>query len=129
MERIDGESLHAALITRKESFPFDVYANILEKLAELHKYGYWYGDLRLSHVFVKNGEISGFVDIDSIRKNILLRLRNLAKDLAGLNHPDLPLDYNEKKALFKHYVKYLDIGSEEHLLKLIKYYTKRRWKL
>lgn len=127
MERVEGESLHSVLITKKESFPFDVYLNIVDKLAEIHKYGYWYGDLRLSHIFVKNGEISGFVDIDSIKKNTLVRLRNLAKDLAGLNRPDLPLSLNEKQVLFRHYVKKLGTKKEEHLLKLIKYYTERRW--
>lgn len=128
MERIEGESLHSLLINKKVSFPFEVYLNIMAKLAEIHRYGYWYGDLRLSHIFIKNGEISGFVDIDCIKKNILLRLRNLAKDLAGLNRPDLPLSLNEKRVLFVYYAKNIGTKKEEYLLKLIKYYTERRWK-
>ncbi|MEW6416964.1 MAG: lipopolysaccharide kinase InaA family protein [Nitrospirota bacterium] len=127
MGRVDGRSLLSILIKEKKKFPFDIYLKIIDRVAEVHRIGYWFGDLRISHIFMKNGDISGFIDIDNMRKNIPFRLRNLAKDIAGLNHPELPLSDEEKMSLFKHYISKLDIKKGEHLLQLVKHYTNRRW--
>lgn len=127
MNRITGSSLHKALLNEKRELSFDIYRKVIEHVAEVHRLRYWFGDLRISHVFIENGTVSGFVDIDSIRKNLPYRLRNVAKDLAGLNRPELPLSRDEKMELFRHYAEWSGIRQKEELLSLVKYYTERRW--
>ncbi|MEN8263323.1 MAG: hypothetical protein ABFR82_07665 [Nitrospirota bacterium] len=128
MDRIKGKSLYTILNIEKGNLPYEGYLKVIDKLADLHNLGYWFGDMRIAHVFINRSEISGFVDIDSIRRNMPFRLRNLAKDLAGLNNPDLPLTYDEKIKLLKHYVARVQIKNDRNLLHLIKHYSKIRWK-
>lgn len=128
MDRIKGKSLYTILNIEKGSLPYEGYLKVIDKLADLHNLGYWFGDMRIAHVFINRSEISGFVDIDSIRRNKPFRLKNLAKDLAGLNNPDLPLTYDEKMKLLKHYTARVQIKDDRDLLHLIKHYSKIRWK-
>jgi tRNA A-37 threonylcarbamoyl transferase component Bud32 len=128
MKRVEGNSLDNILIKKKRPLSYEIYLKVIEKLAKLHSLGYWHGDLRISHIFIKYPEISGIVDIDSIKKNVPFKFRNLAKDLAGLNNPEVPLTKNEKKALFNYYIIKLNIKNERNFLHLVRHYTERRWK-
>jgi len=82
----------------------------------------------LSHVFVDGDKISGVVDIDSIRRNILFKMHNQAKDLAGFNHPGLPLSSSQRKEGFHYYIEKMNIKKRDRFLNLLEYYTRRRWK-
>lgn len=128
MKRVEGNSLHYILIKKKETLPHEVYRKVIDEIIKLHTMGYWFRDLRLSHVFIKNSEISGLIDIDSIRKNRPFRISNLAKDLAGLNHPDLPLTKSEKMDIFDYYMSKVNMKKRPQFLPLVKLYTERRWK-
>ena len=127
MKRIKGESLYELLLNRKQRLPHSIYIKVMDSLLLLHSYGYWFGDLRVSHIFIKRQEISGFVDIDSIRRNLPYRLRNIAKDLAGLNHPGLLLEKDKKKKLFDYYISRSNISKKDSLLILVNKYTEHRW--
>ena len=127
MKRIKGESLYELLLNRKQRLPHSIYIKVMDSLLLLHSYGYWFGDLRVSHIFIKRQEISGFVDIDSIRRNLPYRLRNIAKDLAGLNHPGLLLEKDQKKKLFDYYISRSNISKKDSLLILVNKYTEHRW--
>jgi tRNA A-37 threonylcarbamoyl transferase component Bud32 len=128
MERVEGTSLYELLLREKIALPIQTYIKVVKEIAKLHNNGYWLGDAHLSHIFVKNNLVSGFIDIDSIRRNIPFSLKKLAKDLAGLNHPNLPIRKDEKKMLFQHYIKAMRINNEKNFSELIKHYTERRWK-
>jgi hypothetical protein len=129
MRRIEGKSLYDILIGEKMTIPKEMYLKIVDKVAEVHSLGHWLGDAHLSHIFVNNSGVSGFIDIDSIKKNRPFRLRNLAKDLAGFNHPGLPIAENEKMDLLKYYMKKLEVRDREKFLRLVTHYTERRWKV
>lgn len=128
MEKLKGSSLYDIIIRNGETLTIDIYFSVIAKLAELHTQGYWLGDAHLSHIFVKDAEVSGFIDIDSIRKNLPFRLNHIAKDLAGLNHPKLPLTEDEKEALLKFYMDKAAIKEKGKFLRLLKHYAERRWK-
>jgi tRNA A-37 threonylcarbamoyl transferase component Bud32 len=127
MNRIEGESLYPVM-TGNESVSLYIYYNVIDELIKLHKNGYWFGDFRLSHVFINEGKVSGFVDIDSVKKNFPFKISNLAKDIAGFNHPKLPLSYTEKTNIFSYYIEKMDIKKKKKFFKLLEHYTKRRWK-
>ncbi len=126
-ERVEGSSLHELLIKEKKTLSDELYVNIINELAKLHNTGYWFGDLRAAHIFIRGQDMSGFVDIDSIRRNKPYRLRNIAKDLAGLNHPAMPLGKDHRKRLFDHYISKSQVSDKDRLLRSIKKYTERRW--
>lgn len=134
VRKAEGESLHEKVIKRKQDVSLDIYMNILDETAKLHKLGYWFSDANLSHFFTDDAGITGIIDIDSIRKNRPFMVKNLAKDLAGFNHPGLPLSSDKKKELYDHYRKAMSAGSdrvqldERKLLQLVRHYTARRWK-
>jgi tRNA A-37 threonylcarbamoyl transferase component Bud32 len=128
MKKIEGKSLNDILIKEKGDIPEEVYRKVMEEVARFHTAGYWLGDAHLSHIFIDDTCISGFIDIDSIRRNRPFRLKNLAKDLAGLNHPGLPLTEGQKKELLKIYMDALNIGDREQFVQMVKNYTERRWK-
>lgn len=128
-KRIDGKSLYDILIREREILPGEVYLKVVDEVARLHSHGYWFGDAHLSHIFVNDSGVSGFIDIDGIKKNRPFRLKNLAKDLAGLNHPGLPIAEDEKMDLLKYYMKKLEVRDGENFLQLVNHYTERRWKV
>jgi len=127
MSRIDGRSLNDILIRNNEVLPFEVYRKVMAEIAGLHKAGYWLGDAHLDHVFIKDGEVSGFIDIDGIRKNRFYSLKNYAKDIAGLNHYRLTLTEDKKKKLLDIYIEMTGINDPEHFCGLLKKYSVRRW--
>jgi len=128
MERIEGKSLYDLLIREKKQLPMQIYSKAIEEIAKLHNLGYWLGDAHLSHIFIKNTDVSGFIDIDSIRENRTYMLRHIAKDIAGLNHPKLPIAKKEKNDLLNYYLQISGIKDEIRFRRLVKYYTERRWK-
>ena len=127
MERIRGSSLYDLMVTKNETLPEHMYYKVIDTLSSLHKLGYWFGDLRVAHIFIHEGEISGFVDIDGIKLNVPFRMKNIAKDLAGLNQPGLPIAKDEKKALLDYYISQSNITNRQGLLRLVRHYSERRW--
>ncbi|OGW39861.1 MAG: hypothetical protein A2Y97_10315 [Nitrospirae bacterium RBG_13_39_12] len=128
MKRVEGKSLYEILIRERKTLPLEIYLKVMDEVSKFHNLGYWFGDAHLSHIFVNDKEVSGFIDIDSIRKNKHFRAKNLAKDLAGLNYPELPVDKDDKMALFDYYMNKLNIEKKERFLRILKYYTERRWR-
>ena len=127
IERVAGHSLYDLLIRKGQVLPHEIYFQIVDKVAALHKLGYWLGDAHIDHVFIEDGEFSGFIDIDSIKKNWPFRLRNLAKDLARLNYPTLPLRMSERMVLLKYYMRLLGISNERHFMELVARCAASRW--
>jgi hypothetical protein len=123
-----GESLYDILVRGKRTLGMEIYLNVIAEVARIHRLGYWLGDAHLSHIFIKDAQVSGIIDIDSVRRNPLSLLKNYAKDIAGLNHPELPLTKDEKKAILYHYLKAAGIRNEKKFIRLLKHYTERRWK-
>lgn len=128
VRKVAGESLYDILIRGKRTLGMEIYLNVIAEVARIHRLGYWLGDAHLSHIFIKDAQVSGIIDIDSVRKNPLFLMKNYAKDIAGLNHPELPLTKDEKKAILNHYVKAAGIKNEKKFIQLLKHYTERRWK-
>ena len=123
-----GESLYDILIRGKSTPGMETYLNVIIEVAKIHRLGYWLGDAHLSHIFVKDEQVSGIIDIDSIRRNRFFLIKNCAKDIAGLNHPELPLTKDEKKDILYYYLNAAGIKNEKRFLWLLKHYTERRWK-
>jgi len=126
--RMEGKSLYDSLIREKNILPLELYIKVIDEVAKLHKLGYWLGDAHLSHIYIHNSEVSGFIDIDGIKKNAPFKVRRFAKDLAGLNHPELPLSEDEKTVLLKYYMALVRIKGEGAFVRLISHYTRQRWK-
>jgi hypothetical protein len=127
MKRVDGKSLYDTLVKENGVLSRETYLHIIDEVARFHLLGFWFADAHLSHILMRDRGVSGFIDIDSMRKNRPFRFKNLAKDLAGLNHPKLPLSENGKKELLHFYMDRLNISNREKFLQMIKFYTKRRW--
>jgi hypothetical protein len=127
MKKIAGKSLYNTLVKGNEVLPREMYVKVIDEVARFHLLGYWFADAHLSHILMGDTGVSGFIDLDSMRKNRPFRLKNLAKDLAGLNHPRLPLSGNERQELLHFYMYRLKIGDREKFLQMVKFYTKRRW--
>lgn len=127
MKRVEGRSLFDLLIREGRSLPEEIWVNVLEEMIKIHRLGYWLGDAHLSHFFVTDSEVSGLIDIDSMRKNLFFSIRQPAKDLAGLNHPGLPLTEDQKELLLRHYLREVRISNEEKFRRFLRSYTRRRW--
>ncbi len=128
MQRLEGESLYDILIKQGGEVSEEGMFEVIEGIAGLHTAGYWLRDAHPSHIFMDESGLSGFIDIDGIRRNTPLRLKRLAKDLVWLNHPALPLDEKEKSALLEHYVERMGIRGREKLIRLVTVYSGQRWK-
>jgi hypothetical protein len=128
MKKAEGKSLYDILIREGKRLPMNVYQEAVNETAKLHSAGYWFGDAHLSHIFIKGSAVSGIIDIDSIKKNRPYLVKNIAKDIAGLNHPELPLTDDEKKLLIKHYLDTVNLKNKKKFYQMIKHYTERRWK-
>lgn len=128
MKRVPGVSLYDILIREGKTLEKGLYFKVIEKVVEVHKLGYCLGDAHLSHIFIDKGSVSGFIDIDNIRKNTFFILRNRAKDIAGFNHPGIPLTKDEKKELLGYYMDIIGIKDSDRFIKLVRYFSERRWK-
>jgi hypothetical protein len=128
VKRADGDALYDIFIRQKQTMSMDHCRAVIDEISRVHSLGFWLGDAHLSHIFVKDGKVSGMIDIDSIRKNRPYMLKNPAKDLAGLNHPDLPLSGDDKNSLLEYYLSISGIRKKDKFICLLKYYTERRWK-
>ncbi len=127
MRRVEGRSLYDILIKEKMPLKPELYKRVMDEVARLHKLGYWLGDAHLSHIFVDDSGVSGFIDVDSIRRNHHFNIRNMAKDIAGLNYPRIPITDNEKTSLLDYYMDRASLEDKERFLRLLTFYTKRRW--
>jgi len=128
MERVEGRSLYDMVIRDKQSFPMERGLKVMDLVARTHQAGYWLGDAHLSHVFVDDTDVTGFIDPEGIRRNLRRGTRNFAKDLAGLDHPLLPLTGSEKRELAEHYLEVMKIPDHTAFLRVVKTYAERRWK-
>jgi tRNA A-37 threonylcarbamoyl transferase component Bud32 len=128
MEKVAGTQLKMILIRQKKLLPMDVYFDVIKNIADLHRAGYWFRDLHLAHIYIEDLRVSGFIDIENIRKNIFLKIKKQAKDLSGLNHPALPLSEKEKRMLFEYYMENININCKDKFISYINYYSDVRWK-
>jgi hypothetical protein len=128
VKRADGESLYDIFIRQKQTMNMEHCRAVIGEISRVHSLGFWLGDAHLSHIFVKDGKVSGIIDIDSIRRNRPFMLKNSAKDLAGLNHPELPLSRDDKNSLLDYYLSISGVSRKDKFIRLLKYYTERRWK-
>ncbi|UCD34333.1 MAG: hypothetical protein JSU90_08515 [Nitrospiraceae bacterium] len=128
VKKAEGASLYDILIRRGGELSPDMERCVMDELVKLHRLGYWLGDAHLAHIFITEQGISGFIDMDGIRKNRPWSVRNLARDLAGLNHPRLPLTGDEKKGLLEYYSENMKIEDRKNFLRQVKHFTERRWK-
>lgn len=126
MKRVEGKSLYDILIREKRTVEFTLFERVIDEVARLHKLGYWFGDSHISHIFLNGSTLEGFIDIDGIRRNRFLNIKKMARDIAGLNYPSIPITDDEKMLLLNHYISRLDIEKEK-FLKLLKSYIKKRW--
>jgi len=129
IDRVQGRSLYDILIREQREIPPELYRKVIDEMAGLHRLGYWFGDAHLSHIFVHDGEISGFIDIDSVRRNRPFRLSHLAKDIAGLNHPGLPVERDDKESLLRRYAGKMNLQDEKAFRHMVKDYSEKRWTL
>ena len=128
MKKAAGESLYETLILKGNSIHMAECRTVIDEIVRLHSLGYWFGDAHLSHFFMADGRVTGIIDIEGIRKHRPFTLKNRARDIAGLNHPDLPFTKDEMRALLDYYVTAAGITRKEQFKKYVYYYTERRWK-
>jgi hypothetical protein len=127
MKKASGESLYETLIVKGKSINKTESRTVIDEIVRLHSLGYWFGDSHLSHFFLKDGRVTGIIDIEGIRKNRPFALKNPAKDIAGLNHPDLPFTKDELRELLDYYMTAAGITQKKQFKKHLEYYTDRRW--
>jgi tRNA A-37 threonylcarbamoyl transferase component Bud32 len=128
IERARGQSLYDLLIRERRGASADLCRKVIDAVASLHALGYWLGDAHLSHIFVHGGDVSGFIDIDSVRRNRPFRLSNLAKDMAGLNHPGLSMGRDDKASLLRRYLERMKLKEDKAFERLVEQYSEKRWR-
>jgi tRNA A-37 threonylcarbamoyl transferase component Bud32 len=128
MKSVGGRPLYDLLIREGKSPSVQFLRQIIKTVSELHREGYWLGDAHLSHIFVDEADVTGLIDIDSIRKNRSRGIRNFAKDLAGLNHPRLLISEDKKRELLCSYMETMALEDRDGFLAAVKHYSERRWK-
>jgi tRNA A-37 threonylcarbamoyl transferase component Bud32 len=128
MERVRGRSLYDMVVRDGQPLPMKLGLKVMDMIARIHRSGYWLGDAHLSHIFADDTNVTGLIDVDSMRRNLRTGTRNFAKDLAGLDHPLLPLTGEEKKELADHYLQAMEIADRAAFLRALKTYSERRWK-
>ncbi len=128
VERARGRSLYDLAIRERRAIPTTLLRTVIDALARLHELGHWLGDAHLSHVFVHEGQVSAFIDIDGMRRNGFRRLTSLARDLAGLNHPGLALSKEDKASLLRHYAGRMNLGDTRAFAGLVRRHSARRWR-
>jgi tRNA A-37 threonylcarbamoyl transferase component Bud32 len=128
MKKITGCQLKTILIREKRKVPVELYFDVIKNVADLHKAGYWFRDLHLAQIFVNDSKVSGFIDIDGIRRNFFFKKRHQAKDLSGLNHPELNISSESKKELLEYYMNLLNIDNKIKFRSYVNKYSYLRWK-
>jgi tRNA A-37 threonylcarbamoyl transferase component Bud32 len=128
VERARGRSLYDLVIREGRAIPAALCRKVVDAVAGLHRLGYWLGDAHLSHVFVHEGEVSAFIDIDGMRRSGPPHLGNLARDLAGLNHPGLSLGRGDKESLLRHYAGRMHLKDARAFQRMVEHHSARRWK-
>ncbi|HYQ47879.1 MAG TPA: hypothetical protein VEP69_02330 [Thermodesulfovibrionales bacterium] len=127
MERVRGTSLYNTFVLDGKPLNPDLGLKVMDAIAAFHRLGYWFGDAHLSHIFMDGADVTGFIDVDSIKRNLRSGVRNFAKDLSGLNHPRLPLTDGQKKEFVDHYLEVMKIRNRPAFLGMLKRYSERRW--
>lgn len=128
VDRVEGQSLYDILVRAQRAIPAALGRTVIERVAAVHRLGFLLGDAHLSHIFVHDGEVSGFIDIDAIRRNRPFGTHNLARDIAGLNHPGVALAEREKAALLAHYMRRMSLRDKQGFQRLVRDYSAERWK-
>jgi len=130
MDEVKGLSLYDILIRKKTITDKNRIKNISEKLLNelclCHSRGIFFGDLHLGHIYPE-GDRLYFIDLDSVIFKKHLRYDDIAKNLAGLNHPLLPLSKEERLSFLYNYAMAMNMEMEI-LLEKIKQLTKKRYK-
>lgn len=126
MRRIGGRSLYDRVVNDHEKITAETILRILDDLAPFHRYGFWMRDLHLRHIFIDQGAVSGFLEIDSIKRNIPFRMANLARDLAWVAHPHLSLSEEEKARSLDYYMEKAGIRRREKFLAVFESYEERK---
>jgi hypothetical protein len=127
IERAQGQSLYDLLVRAQQGIPAPLAWKVIDAVAGLHGLGYWLGDAHLSHIFVHQDDVSGIIDIDSIRPNRPPRLANLARDLGRLNHPAFPLGLGDGDSLLRRYAARMRLHDVTALARLVEESSSRRW--
>ena len=127
LERARGRSLYDLLVRERGTIPLALCRTVIDTVAGLHGLGYWLGDAHLSHIFVDQEEVSGFIDIDSIRRNRTPRLANLARDLGRLYHRGLLLGRADCELLLQQYAARTGLKDAEAFERLAEGYASTRW--
>jgi tRNA A-37 threonylcarbamoyl transferase component Bud32 len=128
LERARGRSLYDLLVRERRTIPLALCRTVMDAVAGLHGLGYWLGDAHLSHIFVDQGEVSSFIDIDSIRRNQPPRLANLARDLGHLYHHGLLLGRADGESLLQHYAARTRLTDAQAFARMAGGYSSTRWK-
>jgi tRNA A-37 threonylcarbamoyl transferase component Bud32 len=127
VDRVQGRSLYDILIREQRELSSELGRKVIDEVARLHGIGYWLGDAHLSHIFVHDEDVNGFIDMDGMRRNRPFRLSNLARDLAGLNHPMLPLGRGDKESLLRRYARRMNLKDGRALRRMVEEFSERRW--
>jgi hypothetical protein len=126
IDRAQGRSLYDLLVRERGAIPLPLARRVVDAVAGLHGLGYWLGDAHLSHVFVHHGQVSGLIDVDSIRSNRPPRLANLARDLGRLNHPAIPLGRADGDSLLRYYAARTKLKDVKAFERLVEGYSSKR---
>jgi tRNA A-37 threonylcarbamoyl transferase component Bud32 len=127
LERARGRSLYDVLVRERQTVSLTLCRTVIDAVAGLHGLGYWLGDAHLSHVFVDQGEVTGFIDVDSIKRNWPPSMANLARDLGRLYHRGLPLGSADGESLLQQYAARTGLKDTEGFRRLAEGYASTRW--
>jgi tRNA A-37 threonylcarbamoyl transferase component Bud32 len=128
VDRLQGRSLYDILIREQRELSSGLAQKVIDEVARLHSIGYWLGDAHLSHIFVHDEDVNGFIDIDSMRRNRPFRSSNLARDLAGLNHPMLSVGRGDKESLLRRYARRMDLKDGRAFQRMVEEFSEARWR-
>ncbi len=125
-----GDSLYDIFIRKKTPFEKinqrEVLEMVLNEMLLAHKSGVYFGDLHLGHIYITERDVE-FIDLDSVKFRGRLRPSEMARNLAGLNHPALPLEKELKSLFLKRYTE--EMGLEPETIKdQIMMFTEKRYR-
>lgn len=132
MRRVAGLDLYEISVVQGQKIDVEIFRRVMDEVLKLHAMGYLMGDAHPAHVFIDDGRVSGIIDIDAMRRNFPPGLRGIARDLAGLNYPELLLDGSERAAILDYYISHSGMRrvkrEHERLREYFKTYSEQRWK-
>jgi len=128
MKRITGKSIYNLVNYEHKNIPETIYLEVIDEVAKFHLLGYWLRDVHLGHIFIHGTGVSGFLEVDSIKRNMPFRFWNLVKDVSWLTNPRLLLTEDEKMRFLDYYMNKLNIKKREKFLQYLNKYSTKRWK-